>query len=115
MEARPTDNLDAYDYYLRGLEYFQETSGGTDERALRLAKQLYEQAVSADSNFAEAWASLSQVYTETYWHADKDEEILARSRFCMDRAQELDPELPEVHVARGSYYYHEDDYDGALK
>lgn len=114
LDARPTENMEAYDLYLRGREYFHQSMGGTNERALRLAAQVYEQTVAADSNFAIAWAALSQIYTETYWHQVQDSALLAKSISAMERAARLSPELPEVRIARGSIYYHEGNTDKAL-
>lgn len=114
LDQRPTQNMQAYDLYLRGREYFHQSMGGTNERALRLAAQVYEQTVAADSNFAIAWAALSQIYTETYWHQIQDSALLAKSISAMERAARLAPELPEVRIARGSIYYHEGNTDKAL-
>ena len=112
LESKPTDDLEAYDYYLRGNEYFQ---GIDDEKRLRLASQLYENAVELDSSFASAYAMLSGVYTELYWHHDRRGEDLARAKQALDKATELGADLPDVHVARGSYYYHQEDYGRALE
>ncbi len=114
LDARPTENMQAYDLYLRGREYFHQSIGGTNERALRLAAQVYEQAVGADSNFAVAWAALSQIYTETYWHQDQDPTLLAKSVSAMQKAQQLAPGLPEGLVAKGSVLYHAGKYPEAL-
>lgn len=114
LDARPTDNMQAYDLYLRGREYFHQSIGGTNERALRLAAQVYEDAVAADSNFAIAWAALSQIYTETYWHQDQDSILLAKSIDAMERALRLAPELPEGRIAKGSVLYHDGKYAEAL-
>lgn len=114
LDARPTDNMQAYDLYLRGREYFHQSIGGTNERALRLAAQVYEDAVAADSNFAIAWAALSQIYTETYWHQDQDSILLAKSIEAMERALRLAPVLPEGRIAKGSVLYHDGKYAEAL-
>lgn len=114
LDARPTENMRAYDLYLRGREYFHQSIGGTNERALRLAAKVYEDAVAADSNFALAWAALSQIYTETYWHQEQDPALLTKSLDAMERARRLSPELPEGRIAKGSIFYHEGNNDDAL-
>lgn len=114
LDARPTENMRAYDLYLRGREYFHQSIGGTNERALRLAAKVYEDAVAADSNFALAWAALSQIYTETYWHQEQDPALLTKSMDAMERARRLSPELPEGRIAKGSIFYHEGNNDDAL-
>ncbi|HVP07623.1 MAG TPA: serine/threonine-protein kinase, partial [Candidatus Acidoferrum sp.] len=53
LKAKPTDNLDAYDFYLRGNDYFYRTWEQAD---IQSAVQMYQRAVALDSNFALAWA-----------------------------------------------------------
>ena len=63
LAERPTRNLDAYDAFLKG-EEISERLGNVDEMVLRKALVHYERAVTLDSTFAKAWASLSMAYTE---------------------------------------------------
>ena len=113
IEKKPTDNLDAFDYYLRGNEYYYDATA--EYRRFILAAQFYEQAVELDPDFAEAHARLSVAYTEIYWHLGKEEEVLTTARDAMDRALELDPELPEAHEALGSAFYHDSEHERALE
>jgi len=73
--------------------------------------------VELDSTFALAFAKLSGVHGELYfWGFDKSEERLARCRMAAERALELQPDLPEAHLALGGYYYMGFfDYDRALR
>jgi non-specific serine/threonine protein kinase len=113
LERKPTENLEAFDYYLRGKEY--SGRGMTDERTTRLAVQLYEKAVELDPNFASAYARLSRAHTELYWHTERQDEDLAKAKQAADRAMEVGHNLPDVRVALASYYYHLNDYDRALQ
>ncbi len=113
VESRPTDNLEAFDYYLRGKEY--ASRGVTDSRATRLAGQLYEKAIELDPDFASAYAQLSRAYTELYWHTGREDEDLARAKQAADNAMRAGSDMPEVRVAVASYYYHLHDYDRALE
>ena len=104
INEKPTDNIEAYDYYLRGNEYmardFQSSS-------FTLAIQMYEQAIELDRNFANAYSRLSYAHSEMYWfYHDRTEERLRRSKKALDRALIINPDLPEVHAAFGWYYYH---------
>jgi non-specific serine/threonine protein kinase len=110
LENKPTDSMEAYDYYLRGNDYFNLYG-----KQLRLAAQLFEDAVEADSNFAQAHAQLSRVYTEIYWHVNRSDEILAKAKRAVEKALTLAPTLPEGQIAMGSYYYHDGEYDRALE
>jgi len=101
-------------YYLRGNEYFYR---GYLESDLRNAIQLYTSAVELDPNFALAYAQLARAHSRIYWFRyDRSEAQVARTKRAVDKALELDPDLPEAHLALGQYYYHcHRDYDGALK
>ena len=114
IESRPTENMEAYEYYLRGNEYFHRSTLGDD---LTMAMQLYEKAVEIDPAFTLAYARLSEVHANMYWHYyDHSEQRLALAKQAVDKAFELNPELPEVHLALGHYYYHcHLDYDRALE
>jgi len=117
LAAKPTENLEAYDYYLRGNDYWSRRGPGAsgEEKNLRIASEMYQKAIELDSNFALAFANLSRVKTELYWHYGKREEYLVGAKAAIDRAFQLVPGLSEAHLALGSYYYHALDYEQALK
>lgn len=104
--ARPTDNLEAYDYFLRASEV--ESSGWLhwDIREIERAIEMYERATELDPNFTLAFISLSLVQSSMYISGmDHTEECLARSRDAVDRALALEPDLPEAQEALAFYYY----------
>jgi TolB-like protein/predicted Ser/Thr protein kinase len=115
VEAKPTDNLLAYEAYLRGLN--QLNRAGSMEDRWRRAETLLQQAVALDSTFALAYAKLAEVHSEFYfWGFDKSDERLEKTRRAAERSLELQPDLPEGHLALGGYYYTcFFDYDRALK
>ena len=98
IERRPTDNLEAYDYYSRARHlYYRYTLEGNAS-----AIELYEQALEHDGNFALAFAGLSlcqSQYINRGW--SDDEEWLARAEVSARRALAIDPELVEAHFALG--------------
>ncbi len=111
----PTANLEAYEYYLRGNNYLYRSSCFVAEEC-RLALQMYEQAVALDPNFALAYAMLSFAHGHLYyWSHDLSSARLAQTREAVDRALELQPDLPEAHWALGRYYYTRRDYDRAME
>ena len=114
IEAVPTRNLEAYDAYLRGNDYQRN---GTDEGHIRAALRLYERAVELDSLFAPAYALLSRMQTRMYWaYYDRSPDRLVRARRAVDRALELEPNLPEAHHSLGTYYWLGfQDYERALR
>jgi serine/threonine-protein kinase len=113
LATTPTDNPEAYEYYLRGNDYFNR---GLAEQDYQIAIQMYQKAVDLDPDFAVAYARLSTVHSEMWWFFyDRTRERLAMAREAVDRALRLDPDLPEAHEALGYYHYWGQlDYDRAL-
>jgi TolB-like protein/Flp pilus assembly protein TadD len=112
LESRPTDNLEAYDDYLRGKQFHDKAA---TEENLAIAERFLGKAVELDSTFALAWALLGDVYVQKYWFFQHDEEIVEKARRYVFRARRLDPDHPLIRVGLGYYYYHgELDYDRAL-
>lgn len=114
LEAQPTDNLQAYGLFLRGKQIFEEN---LQSGPLRQAAGLLESATDIDPKFAAAWAYLAIAHTEVFWYStDKSQRELELARQALSRASSLDPNDPDVHLARGIYKYHaERDYGGALQ
>ncbi|UCE46809.1 MAG: tetratricopeptide repeat protein, partial [Phycisphaerales bacterium] len=113
LASRPTENLEAWDYYLRGNQYFHRSDMEND---FRIAVRMYEKAVELDPKLALAHAQLSRTHSKLYWFYDWTEERLALAKHAVEKALELAPDLPEAHLALGHYYYHcHLDYDRALE
>jgi serine/threonine protein kinase/tetratricopeptide (TPR) repeat protein len=114
LTSRPTENLEAYDYYLRGNEYLDR---GDLENNIRIALQMYEKAVELDPAFALAFGRLSEAHLLMYWYYyDRSRERLVMAKEAVDEAYRLNPELPEVYIALGWYYYQGNlDFDRALE
>ncbi|MBN2131735.1 MAG: protein kinase [Sedimentisphaerales bacterium] len=103
LQSRPTKNMEAYDYYLRGDEYHQRSSLEND---FKIAISMYERAVELDPEFALAYARLAKVHAWIYWfYYDRSEQRLAKAKQAVDKALQLEPDLPEAHLALGLYYY----------
>jgi TolB-like protein/tRNA A-37 threonylcarbamoyl transferase component Bud32 len=101
LAARPTTNLEAYDAYLRARELLQ---GATLPGPTQQAESLYARAISLDSNFAAAWAELSQTHMLLYINLTPSSTEAARARAAAERALALDPSLPAGFRALGDYY-----------
>jgi TolB-like protein/Flp pilus assembly protein TadD len=113
--AKPTDNTEAYDAYLRGLTYTLK-SGYTSANALGAQKYLKE-AVRLDPKFALGWALLSYVDALGYITANLQPTIALReeARQAAETALTLQPNLGEAILAKGSYHYFcLKDYDTAM-
>lgn len=98
----PTTSLEAYNDYLRGRDYLRRTSTAINFGA---AIQSLERAVERDTNFALAFALLTNAHTEAVWLGGMDREHLKRAKVAGERALRLDPQLPEGHAYLGWYYY----------
>jgi TolB-like protein len=104
ISKKPTENLEAYDYYLRGQNYnFQRA---VVEENYRLAERMYLNAVDLDSNFVLAYIRLAQINIRFYWyHWDRNESRLSRAKYYIDKAIAINPDIPEIYAALGNYYY----------
>jgi serine/threonine-protein kinase len=108
LDARPTDNPEAYQAYLRGLHY---STDPLDLKDVKLSAAMLERAVELDPGFAVAWAHLSRESTLLYSQFGRSPERREAARRAAERALEIDPSLPEGHWALGIYYFmcHRDD------
>jgi serine/threonine protein kinase/TolB-like protein len=97
---RPTENVEAYDLYLRGREIMRNQQSTKEiESALRL----YEDALKKDSRFALAYTGIADASLEMY--GDKKEPFwVNKALAAAKQAQQIDDSLPEVHLAMGSIY-----------
>jgi TolB-like protein/tRNA A-37 threonylcarbamoyl transferase component Bud32/tetratricopeptide (TPR) repeat protein len=99
LAQRPTENLAAYDLYLKA-----EALTGADPATRRQAAGLYEQAVALDSSFTLAWAGLATALSQLYFNGTPDPVVGSRSRVAAERALALDPKGPAGHAALARYY-----------
>jgi TolB-like protein/thioredoxin-like negative regulator of GroEL len=116
IEAKPTDNLEAYDLYLRANELFSEAvnADAKDNERLLKAVGFLEQAVRLDQNFALAYCVSANVHDELYFWFDATPERLALADAAISAALRLQPDLPEAHLAMARHLYHGyRNYDGA--
>ena len=97
---RATDNLRAYEIYLKGLHFLHQRSPST----LQVAIQSFEQAIALDPEYVLAFTGLADCYTLLcgYGVASPDE-VGPRASAAIDRALLLNPSLPEVHFSRGLF------------
>jgi non-specific serine/threonine protein kinase len=113
LRSMPTENNEAYDYYLRGNDYYHRIYR---ESNFKVAIRMYEKAVELDPKFALAYAQLSKCHAMMYWqYYDDTPERLEMVKKAVDRALQIEPDLPEAHLALGNYYYRcKSDWDHAL-
>jgi TolB-like protein/predicted Zn-dependent protease len=104
LAAKPTNNPQAYDFYLRGLASEARSNYSSD--ALFKAIEFYDLAVRLDPNFALAWARLSGVHALLY--SNRRDTTIARrdaAKAALENAQRLQPNSPETLLFTGYYQY----------
>ena len=111
LAARPTENLQAYDLYLRGRSYARRRT----TRDMEFALQMFENAVMLDPNFALAWAAIANGCAHAqYWSGNKGQ-YMERAQGASLRAVALAPDIPEVLVSQGWILYAGNRYDDAVR
>jgi TolB-like protein/Flp pilus assembly protein TadD len=110
LAAKPTENLQAYDLYLRGKSYARRWT----RQDLEFAWQMFENAVSLDSHFALAYAAIANVCALHHYLYGHDTSWMDRAKTAAERATELGPELPEAAVAQAWVLYASGHLDDAV-
>ena len=114
LDRPPTLNPEAYLLFVQAHDYANRSDHFSD--AVSHGEQLYERAIKLDPNFAEAFAGLSMVHSWAYHSFDPTAVRKDKARAAVEKALQLDPALPEGHLALGfSYYYGDRDYARALE
>ncbi len=102
LSEKPTENLAAYDAFLKG-EEASKGMGATDPPSVRRALGFYEQAVALDPGFAQAWARVSAAASTLYVNSIPTPEQSDRARQAAEKAAALAPDRPEGYLALGIY------------
>ena len=95
-KARAVD-VRAYDFYLRGRQYFHHFR----RKSLEYARQMFNRAIEIDPEYARAYAGVADACSLLYVYFDARESNLRQADTASRKAIELEPELAEGHVARG--------------
>jgi non-specific serine/threonine protein kinase len=101
IEAKPTENMQAYDFFLRGMYYWRsEGSMEANDKAIAM----FEKAVELDPRFAKAQAWIAYVHCVNYIPAwDRSPARREKAKRALEKAIAIDPNLPEVHLATAEY------------
>jgi len=107
----PTDNLEAYDYFLRGQAYHVHITKETNIQA----QQLFEHAIKLDPQYAGAYAVLSRARLhEWVFQWSQNPQTLAQGFALAQRAAALDDSLPLAHAMLGLAYVAQKQHDQAI-
>ena len=113
IERKPTENSEAYLAFVlaRNLQSAYEDFG-----KLKESEQLYERAIQLDPKYAVAISRYSQLQSWIVHTFEATPERREKARTLAERALQLEPDLPEAHLASGfSHYYGDNNYDAALR
>jgi serine/threonine protein kinase len=111
MSVKPTENLQAYDLYLRGKRYARRQT----RQDLEFALQMFENAVTADSSFALAYAACANACAMFFCNYSRDQVWVERAREASGKAVALRWDLPEVQVSQAWVLYAAELHDEAVR
>jgi serine/threonine protein kinase/Flp pilus assembly protein TadD len=97
IENVPTTNIDAYEFYLRGRQFFHQHR----RRSHEFARQLFERAIELDPGYALAHCGVADCCSFLYQYFDASAENLKKADSASRRALDLAPHLAEAHASRG--------------
>jgi Flp pilus assembly protein TadD len=97
IEKTPTENVQAYEYYLRGRQIQHQMR----RSALQYARRMFDRAIEIDPNFARAHAGIADCCSFLYMYWDASKANLEAANASSQRALELDPASAEAHTSRG--------------
>jgi len=97
IERPRTDNVEAYDYYLRGRQFFHQFR----EKGLQFARRMFARAIEIDPGYARAYAGIADCSSMLYHYWDASEANLEQAESASSKALALAPDLAEAHAARG--------------
>jgi len=111
LAKKPTENLQAYDQYLRGKSYARRMT----RQDLEFALQMFEGAITLDPEFALAHAAIANVCAQQHYNYGRDPIWMARAMAASETAVALNPYQPEVQVAQAWILYAAGRYDEAAR
>lgn len=97
IEQVPTANVEAYEFYLRGRQFFHQHR----RRAMEFARQMFDQAIELDPGYALAHAGVADCCSFLFQYYDASPDYLKRAESASKRALDLAPHLAEAHASRG--------------
>jgi serine/threonine protein kinase/tetratricopeptide (TPR) repeat protein len=111
LAIKPTENLQAYDLYLRGKRYARRQT----RQDLEFSLQMFENAVTMDSSFALAYAACANACAMFYCNFSRDQLWVERARAASGKAVALRWDLPEVQVSQAWVLYATELHDEAVR
>jgi adenylate cyclase len=114
VEKQPTQNMEAYEYYLRGRRHFYQFS----DYGWKKAREEFSHAIDLDPDYALAYAGLADCFSFIYMYADSSVSVRLQAETNSRLALQLAPDLAQVHASRGlalSYSTRQDEAEKAFE
>jgi serine/threonine protein kinase/Tfp pilus assembly protein PilF len=108
IASKPTDNPQAYDFFLRGRNYLRQ-------RQFEYSLAMYEEAVKLDARFALAYAGMAHVWGGMHEFRTPNPLFIEKGLEACAMASNLAPDLPEVISARARIHYAQQHFDDAIR
>ncbi len=111
LAAKPTEDLEAYDLYLRGKNFVRRLSRQDLESAL----QLFDNAVARDPDFALAHAAIANACAQYHLNFEREDRWIERAVAASEKASSLGSDEPEIWVAEAWIHLMRKDYDASIQ
>ena len=108
IASKPTDNPQAYDFFLRGRNYLRQ-------RQFEYSLAMYKEAVKLDPKFALAYAGMAHVWGGMHEYRTSNPQFIENGLEASAMASNLAPDLPEVISARARIHYAQQHFDDAIR
>lgn len=107
IKRKPTDNLNAYEYYLKGRELYTHYKKDDNEKAI----EQFKMAIELDKKYALAWAGLGDAYSQKYGRFGFDKSWIDSSKAAANNAIRLDSTSSEAFKALANAFNYSSEYD----
>jgi adenylate cyclase len=111
ISKMPTTDLHAYDFYLRGRQFYYQYT----RRGIEFALKMFSQAIEKDRCFARAYAGIADCCSYLFMYAGNQDKHLKQADSNSLKALEMDPDSAEAHASRGVALFLRDDHFGSEK
>lgn len=109
IHTTSTTDVSAYEYYLRGRQFFKRFR----KMDIEYARQMFREAIDIDPEFALAWAGYADCHSFLVMYVDPQASYREEANTASKRALELAPDLAEAHASRGLACLVSEEFDGA--
>lgn len=107
IKRKPTENLTAYEYYLKGKEFYTHYKKDDNEKAI----EQFKKAIELDRKYALAWAGLGDAYSQKYGRFGFDKSWIDSSKIAAGNAIKLDSTSSEAYKALANAFNYANQYD----